>query len=187
MENVTSETAMTLDTIQAMAENPQQGQTNQGFGSGEGSSASCLSQSDGANTVTGNDPTALLPAPSFDSGPLDLSEDTGPATEENETSISQIVQQILVDNSSWLTEDPRTVARSRPQEGRHQFSQPASIPIKSGQSRIVLKKSESNHNPSIMSNKINPGSVLRRHTDPFARREGRTLIWKNVNMSVVRM
>jgi hypothetical protein len=30
------------------------------------------------------------------------------------------------------------------------------------------------------------GSMLNRHDDPFAPREGKTLIWKDVNMTLVR-
>lgn len=29
-------------------------------------------------------------------------------------------------------------------------------------------------------------SALDKHTDPFAQREGKTLVWKNVNMILVR-
>ena len=39
---------------------------------------------------------------------------------------------------------------------------------------------------SMNSQKLNRGeSVLDRHTDPFAPREGKTLVWRNVNMTLV--
>jgi hypothetical protein len=40
--------------------------------------------------------------------------------------------------------------------------------------------------PPVLSAVATPDAALNKHTDPFAKREGKTLTWKNVNMTLVR-